>query len=48
MVTVTKVEGAQPKPMRRTGFLAGRFSVPDDFDQMGAEGIEHLFEGRTE
>ncbi len=48
LVTVTKVDAAQPKPMRRTGFLAGRFSVPDDFDQMGAAEIERLFEGRTE
>ncbi|MGD0102836.1 MAG: type II toxin-antitoxin system prevent-host-death family antitoxin [Rhodopila sp.] len=45
LVTVTKVEGARPKPMRRTGFLAGRFPVPDDFHQMGAEEIEHPFEG---
>ena len=29
---------------RRTGFLAGKISVPDDFDRMGASEIEALFE----
>ena len=28
---------------KRTGFLAGQISVPDDFDQMGASEIEQLF-----
>jgi prevent-host-death family protein len=28
---------------RRTGFLAGQISVPDDFDAMGASEIERLF-----
>jgi prevent-host-death family protein len=48
LVIVTKIDAPEPKPVRRTGFLAGRFSVPDDFDQMGAEEIERLFEGRPE
>ncbi len=30
---------------RRTGFLAGQISVPGDFDRMGADEIESLFEG---
>ena len=30
---------------RRTGFLAGQISVPGDFDRMGADEIELLFEG---
>ena len=30
---------------RRTGFLAGQISVPRDFDRMGADEIELLFEG---
>lgn len=27
----------------RTGFLAGRISVPDDFDRMGDDEIERAF-----
>jgi len=30
---------------RRTGFLAGEITVPDDFDRMGADEIAHLFGG---
>jgi prevent-host-death family protein len=29
---------------RRLGFLAGEVSVPDDFDRMGQEAIDRLFE----
>ncbi len=32
--------GAQ---VRRLGFMAGQFSVPDDFDRMGKEEIERIF-----
>ncbi|MER9328374.1 type II toxin-antitoxin system prevent-host-death family antitoxin [Mesorhizobium sp. M0152] len=28
---------------RRIGFMAGQFSVPDDFDRMGGEEIGQLF-----
>ena len=28
---------------RRTGFLAGQFEVPDDFDRMGQSEIEQMF-----
>lgn len=31
---------------RRTGFLRG-FLVPDDFDRMGADEIQAMFEGRS-
>lgn len=30
----------------RIGFMAGEFSVPDDFDRMGGGEIESLFAGR--
>ena len=30
---------------RRLGFLAGRISVPSDFDRLGAGDVEALFEG---
>lgn len=33
--------GAEPA---RLGFLAGEIEVPDDFDTMGAEEIEQLFD----
>ena len=34
--------GAQ---VRRLGFLSGQISVPDDFDQMGRDEIERIFNG---
>jgi prevent-host-death family protein len=33
------------KQSSRLGFLAGEIIVPDDFDSMGQEQIEHLFGG---
>ena len=32
---------------RRLGLLAGRFSVPEDFDRMGSPEIEARFEADT-
>ena len=31
-------------PIQRVGFLKGKIKVPDDFDAMGRDVIEHLFE----
>ncbi|MDO8351185.1 MAG: type II toxin-antitoxin system prevent-host-death family antitoxin [Gallionella sp.] len=31
----------------RLGFMAGEFSVPDDFDQMGSDEISGMFEGKA-
>ena len=45
MVKVVAVEAPDPGTMCRIGFLAGRISVPPDFDRMGADEIETLFEG---
>ena len=45
MVKVVAVEAPEPEAPRRTGFLAGRIAVPDDFDIMGCREIEALFEG---
>ncbi|MFD2845461.1 hypothetical protein [Paracoccus cavernae] len=42
MVKVTMLEGETP---RRMGFLAGQYSIPDDFDSMAADEIRGLFEG---
>jgi len=43
LVTVTAISHAPSRP--RTGFLKGQISVPEDFDSMGNEKIEALFEG---
>jgi hypothetical protein len=29
--------------VQRLGFIAGQISVPDDFDQMGSEEVERIF-----
>jgi prevent-host-death family protein len=34
-----------PEAPRRFGFLAGQFTVPDDFDRMAEDEILALFEG---
>ena len=47
MVKVVAVEAPDPGTVCRIGFLAGRISVPPDFDRMGADEIETLFEGGT-
>jgi prevent-host-death family protein len=44
-VKVVPLETADIEARRRLGFLAGQIVVPDDFDQMGAGHIEHLFGG---
>ena len=43
MVKVVAVEAPDPGTVCRIGFLAGRISVPPDFDRMGADEIETLF-----
>jgi antitoxin (DNA-binding transcriptional repressor) of toxin-antitoxin stability system len=45
LVKVEALEPAPPKPIRRTGFLAGQISVPDDFDTMMRDEIEAMFYG---
>ena len=44
MVKVMAIDSPSAAQQRRLGFLAGQFSVPDDFDRMGAEDITRLFE----
>lgn len=44
MVKVIAIDASTTRP-RRTGFLAGRISVPDDFDRMGSDEISTRFEG---
>jgi prevent-host-death family protein len=44
MVTVSAYT-APPDPARRLGFLKGRLEIPEDFDSMGKDEIQALFEG---
>lgn len=46
LVRVTRLDDTEigGGPLRRLGLLAGTCSVPDDFDQMGADAIADLFE----
>jgi len=43
LVKVTAIDASPDRPRERTGFMAGRIKVPDDFDRMGAKEIERLF-----
>ena len=45
LVKVTALDAPTAGQARRIGFLAGEISVPDDFDRMGSEEIEHMFGG---
>ncbi|MYC83181.1 MAG: type II toxin-antitoxin system prevent-host-death family antitoxin [Acidobacteria bacterium] len=44
VVKVVAVEAPSAGAARRVGFMAGNVSVPRDFDRMGSEEIEALFE----
>ena len=43
LVKVTRLDAPTARTPRRLGFMAGQFTVPDDFDRMGGEEIERLF-----
>jgi len=45
LVKVTPLDTPVAGQVRRLGFMAGRISVPDDFDRMGSSEIERLFGG---
>lgn len=45
MVKVVAIDTPAAGETRRVGFMAGQFSVPDDFDRMGSDEIEKLFGG---
>ena len=47
LVKVSRLDAPSDRQVRRLGFMAGQITVPDDFDRMGCEEIEHLF-GRAE
>lgn len=43
MVKVMALDAPATDQQRRLGFMADQFTVPDDFDGMGAKKIEKLF-----
>ena len=45
LVKVMALGAPQPDEMKRLGFMAGQIEVPEDFDRMGADAIEALFDG---
>ena len=47
LVKVVALDAPMPGAIKRTGFMANQFTVPDDFDCMGEEEIEAMFGGDT-
>lgn len=45
VVKVVSVEAPGAESARRVGFMAGKLSVPEDFNRVGSDEIEALFEG---
>lgn len=45
LVKVVPVSEDEARPQRRIGFMKGEFTVPEDFNEMGAAEIERLFYG---
>ena len=46
LVKVVPLDAADTAVGRRLGFLAGEIAVPDDFDRLGSDQIDPMFEGR--
>ncbi len=46
LVKVMPLDAPVGNEVRRTGFLDGQILVPDDFDTIGAEEIENLFQSK--
>jgi prevent-host-death family protein len=44
MVKVVPMDTPESPQAKRFGFLAGKISVPEDFNTMGAEEIRQMFE----
>lgn len=45
LVMVSRLDAPLASQIKRIGFMAGQFAVPDDFDQMGADEIAAMFGG---
>jgi prevent-host-death family protein len=46
MVKVIALDAPEPSQQKRFGFMAGQIKAPADFNTMGAEEIQKLFEGK--
>ena len=46
MVKVVPLGEDETGTQRRLGFMLGEIQIPDDFDRMGTDEIEVLFQGR--
>lgn len=46
MVKVIALDTPEPSQMKRFGFMACQIKVPDDFNTMGADEIQNLFESQ--
>lgn len=42
---VTAFDSPEENQQKRIGFMAGEFTVPDDFDRMGQDEIVEMFGG---
>ncbi|MDL0430136.1 type II toxin-antitoxin system prevent-host-death family antitoxin [Marinobacter sp. TBZ242] len=42
---VTAIDSPEESQQKRIGFMAGEFTVPDDFDRMGQDEIIEMFGG---
>jgi prevent-host-death family protein len=47
LVKVVPLDAPEARAVRPIGFLEGKIESPDDFDRMGADQIESLFEGKV-
>ncbi len=45
LVKVMPLDSPSGKQIRRLGFLAGEFCIPDDFNDLGATDLEEMFRG---
>jgi len=45
LVKVMSLTSPEPGQVKRLGFMTGQITVPDDFDRMGNDEIEHMFGG---
>jgi prevent-host-death family protein len=43
MVKVSSLSTPESGQVKRLGFMKHEFNIPDDFDSMGSDEIEHLF-----
>jgi len=47
MVKVMALDAPDPSQVKRFGFMAGQIRVPADFNSMGSNEIQALFEGEV-